>query len=265
MRDVHRAGLGAPNEQKFGFVQTCRVETEIHIAGQVGKDNRSGDMLPAASFAGHVRNAIRNVDEAGTLAVDDGETVVLTSLAVYVPRPMPDNAVSDIRGALAALDVAVTIVGVPALSSPDYRVEISASAIVRSEEDVMATQSVPYPVAIQEWFPGAAAVSVDGRVHAAGHVAVDDGFAGGEVATQLTGALAALDQTLARLGTSLASLTSTHVYAVPGGDALDFDAICRAHREAVGANPPAATLILVDQLPVPGASVMVTATATCPS
>ena len=263
MPDIRRFGLGAPNEAKFGFVQACRIEDEIHVAGQVGKDNRSGQMLLAHSFAEHVRNALANVDEACALALEPGEAAAVIAMTVHVPPRVPESAVRDIGAAIAGrTPAAATVVGVPALSSEEYQIEISALAHASAKEDSMAAETVPYPESISQWFPGEAGIQVGGRIHAAGHVAVDaDGtFVGGNEAAQLTMALAALDRTLTQLGSSLEAVTSTHIYVV-GGEKLDFDALCAAHRNGVGASRPAATLILVDSLPVPSASVMVTATA----
>lgn len=263
MPDIRRFGLGAPNEAKFGFVQACRIDDEIHVAGQVGKDNRSGEMLPAQSFAEHVRNALANVDEACALAMEPGEAAAVIAMTVHIPPPVPEGAVGDVGIALAGrTPVAATVVGVPALSSAEYQIEISAQAHASNWEESMTAETVPYPESISQWFPGEAGVRVGGRVYAAGHVAVDaDGkFADGDEAAQLTGALPALDRTLSGLGSSLEAVTSTHIYVV-GGEALDFDSLCAAHRNGVGASRPAATLIMVDSLPVPGALVMVTATA----
>lgn len=281
MPDLRRFGLGAPNEAKFGFVQACRIEDEIHVAGQVGKDNRSGEMRLAQSFAEHVGNALANVDEACALALEPGEAAWVIAMTVHIPQPVPKGAFGDVGTALAGRTpvatsaahdlrvaltgrdpVAATMVGVPALSAAEYQIEISAQAHATNREDSMTAETVPYPESISQWFPGEAGVRVGGRIHAAGHVAVgaDGTFAGGDEAAQLRGALGALDRTLRRLGSSLEGVTSTHIYVV-GGENLDFDALCAAHRTGVGASRPAATLILVDSLPVPSASVMVTATA----
>jgi enamine deaminase RidA (YjgF/YER057c/UK114 family) len=254
--------LGAPNEAKFGFVQACRFENEIYVAGQVGKDNRSGEMLPARTFADHVRNALDNVDEACALVLEAGETARVVDMTVHVPG-LGRIGTGDVRTAITARQpVAATTVGVPALASGEYRVEISAQAHASTEEVPVAVEAVPYPESISQWFPGDAAVRVDGRIMAAGHVSLDaDGaFAGGSVGSQISGALRALDDTLRALGSSLEAVTSEHIYVI-GDDQLDFEAVCAAHRSGVGANRPAATLILVDSLPVPGALVMVTALA----
>ena len=262
MTDIRRAGLGAPNEAKFGFVQACRFENEIYVAGQVGKDNRSGEMLPARSFADHVRNALDNVDEACALVLEAGETATVVEMTLHVPA-LEHIGTGDVQTAIADCQpVAATAVGVPALSSDDYRVEISAQARASNEEDPVAVEAVQYPESISQWFPGDAAVRVNGRIMAAGHVSLDaDGaFAGGGVGSQLSGALRALNRTLRAFGSSLEAVTSEHIYVV-GDDQLDFEAVCAAHRSGVGASRPAATLILVDSLPVPGALVMVTAMA----
>ncbi len=263
MAEIRRVGLGAPNEAKFGFVQACRFEDEIYVAGQVGKENRTGEMLPAASFGGHVRNALHNVDESCRLVLNTGETAAVVAMAVHVPAPLSGDEVDAVRLATSNLGpAATTVVAIPALASDDYQVEISAIAYANREEDPMTVESVPYPESISRRFPGAAAVRVGGRIQAAGHVAVDPegGLVDDDAVVQLGGALTALDRTLRLLGSSLGAITSTHVYVVSDRQ-LDFDALCEAHRTGVGEHRPAATLILVDSLPVPGASVMVTATA----
>lgn len=283
--EIGRFGSGAPNETRFGFVQSTRRGNEIWVAGQVGKDNRTGRMIAATSLDEHVANALSNVRESASLGLRDGEELLLTSIVVHVAGE-PGVSLSDRIVALRQVGVVPTIaIGVPALSSPDYAVEISATARARAAhpghdhgpgkktEIEMRDGStgpmievVEYDHVLQDRMPGVAGMRVDDVVTTGGHVAPgvavrpQGDHPDIDLVDQLSGAIEALDVTLRKLASGLDRVTSMHLYVRPDGP-LDFDRVCEAHRSAMGHHPVAATLILVDQLPVPGASVMVTATA----
>lgn len=262
---LRRVGLGAPNEERFGFVQVVSLADEgpAFASGQVGKDNTTGAMRPAAVFRDHAVNAAANLEEAFGLV---GRRPGVSSCTVFVPglAELGTGALGAVRGALGDR-TAMTVVGVDALSSPDYRIEASAVA-AGEEEQMTSSELIPWPGGTPVGaVGGVAGVAVGGVVHLAGHLAWNaDGtlLAAGSTARQLAACYAAIDRTLAGAGLPPESLVAEHVFVVasPGGQ-LDFAAICDAHREATAGRRPASTLVPVASLAVPGALACVAAIA----
>ncbi len=92
------------------------------------------------------------------------------------------------------------------------------------------------------------AVRVGDRVLVAGTTAAgpDGEVAGlGDVGAQARAALAGIGAALEGAGASLADVVRTRIYVTDAGHA---DAVGRAHGEAFGAAPPAATLVVVAAL-----------------
>ena len=240
---TRRVVLGAPNEERFGFSQAVARDGWVGVSGQVGKDNRTGEMV-AADLAGQLRQAVANVREAAGAAGD----ARLVSLTAHLPGPLADG-VPLLREALAAVPAcALTVVGVPALSHDTYRAELSALATMDDTTRIDAGDDAALP-----WAP--AAVAAGGVVHVSachGHDP-DPGAA-------LAEALAAVAAVLARAGCDMADVLSEHVHVVRPVSGDGFAAICDAHRAAYAAGAPASTLVLVDEL-VGGATASVSVIA----
>jgi enamine deaminase RidA (YjgF/YER057c/UK114 family) len=252
---VRRAGLGAPNEAKFGFVQATAMRRVVHVAGQVGKDNVTGEMIASTTFVDHVERAMANIAQAGTAAVERDASLV--AAAAHVPGVLSDDRMAALAGAFGS-SVAASVVGVAGLATPDYLVEISATSFAGQEAGMLVIPHVPRrPGAI-----GAAAVVSGDLVHVGGHLAWgDEGeIEGATDAEQLSLAMVNVAATLSQAGSSMGRLLSTHLYVRRGDGPADFEAICQANRSAVGIAPPAATLVFVEQLPA-GARVMISGVA----
>jgi enamine deaminase RidA (YjgF/YER057c/UK114 family) len=84
------------------------------------------------------------------------------------------------------------------------------------------------------WVSGTAAVDPDGQV-----VAPGDLHAQTERCIQIVG------EALSNLGAGLADVRRTRVFVT---DIARWEEVARAHREAFGANPPAATMVEVSRL-----------------
>jgi enamine deaminase RidA (YjgF/YER057c/UK114 family) len=252
---VRRTALGAPNEAKFGFVQAAALARVVHVAGQVGKNNRTGDMIASTAFGDHVDRAMCNIAEAGRATVDANPSLV--AAAAHVPGPLSADRLAVLADALGP-DVAVAVIGVAALATPEYLVEISATAHAGEEAAMLVIPHLPR----RSGTIGAAAVVSGDLVHVGGHLAwgADGVIEGATDAEQLGLAMMNVAATLSQAGSSMGRLLSTHLYVRRGEVPPDFDAICEANRSAVGIAPPAATLVFVEQLPA-DARVMVTGVA----
>lgn len=272
---IQRFGMGGPNESKFGMSQAVRCGSVVEVAGQVGRDNRSGLMLPAETFGDHVQNAVSNVLESIDLALGPNERAVVIEATVFVPSPPPADVWSRIGANLTGLGAtcAVTAVGIPALSFSSYEIEISATAFVverptstQEQDAVNAPRTVPQPPAIARVVPGSAAVVASDVIRIGAHFATDEegSLIAGSAAQQLGTTLRSIDRTLGQLGTNLSALTSTHMFLVAETD-IDFEALCEEHRTLIADDRIAGTLIIVDRLPLEGAAIMMSATASLAS
>ena len=248
MSEVLRVASGAPNEARFGFCQATRVGGVIHVAGQVGKDNTTGDMVGAAGFTPRLRRALRNV----LTAVGDagGRAEDLVELRAHLDRHLAERwaqVLAEVRSVLAPGAPAVTAVQLAGLSDPDYQVEISATAITGEHQSSAraADGAGGHVVRRGPW------------IHVPGQPA-GRGSTGGRA---LAEAIERLRGSLGAVGARLEDVVSTHLYVAGPLGPTDFDALCEAHRSAFGHARPAATLVLVDALPWPGVNAQVTAVA----
>jgi enamine deaminase RidA (YjgF/YER057c/UK114 family) len=84
------------------------------------------------------------------------------------------------------------------------------------------------------WISGTAAVGPDGKV-----------VAPGELHAQTMRCIEIVAEALSGLGAGLADVRRTRVFVT---DITRWEEVARAHREAFGANPPAATMVEVTRL-----------------
>lgn len=110
------------------YAPAVRIGDEVHVSGQVGRDR---DLVAVTgSLEEHIVAAFENVREvveaAGGMLADVYE---LTTYHVDLPEQMPVfAAVKQRYFSDPATLPAWTAVGVPALNSPDFLVEIAARA-----------------------------------------------------------------------------------------------------------------------------------------
>ena len=252
---VTRVRAGAPNEERFGFAQAVRSGPVTWVAGQVGKNNVTGEMVGSPTFGARLGRALDNVCDslrgAGASAHD------AVALQIHVARGVPvDPAV--VAGACAVRfgtdRPAITLVTLAGLSHAEYLVEVSATAVTK--EPGMSRTAVPGAGPVERRLGVPAAVRVGPYVHVGGQHGHGDG-----VGSALADAIGRFGAALTDAGASLAHVVSHHLYVVGPVDADGFAALCDVHRGAFGAAPPAATLVLVDALPDPGARVLLAGTA----
>jgi enamine deaminase RidA (YjgF/YER057c/UK114 family) len=242
-----RVVAGAPNEARYGFSQAVARGGAVAVAGQVGKDNRTGEMVDARDLDVQLGRAVANVRDAAGRAQADA----VLALTAHVTGPLAE-ALPSLERALAGGPVpALTAIRVAALAHPTYLAELSATAGTRpgrTMQRLEATAATAVP-----WAPAATISGDDVHVSAChGH--------GDDPGAALAAALASLEEVLGRAGCGLADVLGEHVYVVGPVDADGFAAICDAHAAAYAGGAPASTLVLVDEL-VGGARVAVTATA----
>ena len=100
------------------------------------------------------------------------------------------------------------------------------------------------------WVSGTAAVGPDGKV-----------VAPGDLHAQTVRCIEIVAAALAELGAGLADVRRTRVFVT---DIARWEDVARAHREAFGANPPAATMVQVSRLIDPDMLVEIEVDATVP-
>jgi enamine deaminase RidA (YjgF/YER057c/UK114 family) len=248
-----RVRLGAPNEERFGFSQAVTCGTTARVSGQVGKDNRTGEMVHPTDRRLQVERAVANVREAAGLAGAGPDGVA--QLTAFVVGPVADSE-PLLREALGDRPPATTVVRIPALSHDEYLAELSAVATTEPP-DVMERLDPPAAGAL-DWAPAAVVASGDVHLSAVhGH--------GPDPAAALGEALGAASEVLRRAGCDgLGDVLAEHVFVVRAAAAGGFTALADAHRDAYAGAAPASTLVLVDELPG-GATVAVSLTARRPS
>jgi enamine deaminase RidA (YjgF/YER057c/UK114 family) len=255
---VARVRAGAPNEERFGFVQAVRAGPVTWVAGQVGKDNVTGAMVGDSALASRLERSLANVMDAlegsGATAGD------LVDLQLHVAGA-PELELATVervhREVLGGAAPAASVVRVGDLSHAEYLVEVSAVAITPDPEDPEMQRTPVGPAQpADERLGASAAVRVGPHVHVGGRL----GF-GPDVGEALRGAVERLDEALGAAGATLADVVSHHLYVVSPVDADGFAVLCEVHRAAFGAAPPAATLVLVGELADPDARVLLSAIA----
>lgn len=117
---AHMAGLS--------YAPAVRVGNDIHVSGQVGRDR---DLRPVTtSLEAHIVAAFDNLVEVLAAAgAGLSDVYELTTYHVALAKQMP--AFVEIKGRYfsdPSTQPAWTAVGVSALNSPDFRVEIAARA-----------------------------------------------------------------------------------------------------------------------------------------
>jgi enamine deaminase RidA (YjgF/YER057c/UK114 family) len=251
---------GAPNEEIFGFCQGVRYGDLVWIAGQVGKDNSTGEMDGPAEFANRLRRAVANIREIAAELLGDQARLFYTQAHVAMPlAEVWDDLAAGHRDLLGDAP-ASAVVTVKALAQPDYLVEVSAMAGVKEVDRIEDTGPIGGPLGSSR------AVRVGDLVFLGGHTSAGaDGVpVGATAAEQLDGAARSLGATLAEMGGSLADCVAVNVWVAvdPGGDEVgDISAANRAH---FGDKKPSSTLVFVPELPL-GALVQLSATAVLPA
>lgn len=255
---------GAPNEELFGFAQAVRAGALVHVAGQVGKDNATGAMISAPGLAPRLARALANVREAAEGLGGPGTRLVALDVWLAVDPLAAHETVAQALRAAAGRDApATTLVPVEALASPDYLVEVSATAVAGEEAEVQLVQDGSE---LEGLLGASQAVRVGDHVYVGGQLALDASGAlvPGTVAEQLARALARFLDVLARAGAREEDVVATTIAVAEPQDRAGFEAICAAHRAVFGASKPSATLVFVPALPVAGATVQVSGIAVVP-
>lgn len=253
-----QAFRGLAVEQAFGYSQARRGGDLVWVAGQVGRDEHG--VTPAApTFAESLALTLANVEWA--LGELGRQPVDILALQIFVAVPLA-GALPELRRALAAwlgpARPALQLVEVTALNRPTFLVEISAVA-ADEQGGVMFEQAIVAGGEQEAALGASRAVRVGEQVFLGGHVAAD---LGGGAAEQLAGALAALAESLAACGATLADVVAEHIFLTEQPADAALAGLLAAHRAAfTGPLLPTSTMVYVPALPVAGATVMVTAQA----
>jgi enamine deaminase RidA (YjgF/YER057c/UK114 family) len=122
---------GVPEPQGFTHVSIARGERVIHVAGQVGQDEK-GDIVPGG-LAAQTERALLNL--GGALEAAGARESDLVKVTIYVVGWEPsmfEQLAAGLGAAQAARpgpQVPVTLIGVQSLFQPDMLVEIEGVAV----------------------------------------------------------------------------------------------------------------------------------------
>jgi enamine deaminase RidA (YjgF/YER057c/UK114 family) len=251
---------GAPNEEIFGFCQGMRHSDLVWVAGQVGKDNSTGEMDGPTEFANRLRRTVANIREAATELLGEEAELLYTQAHVAMPLGEVWDDLAAGHRALLGEAPASAVLTVDSLAQPDYLVEVSAMAAVGEVERIEDTGPTGAPLGASR------AVRAGDLVFLGGHTAAgEDGVpVGATAAEQLDGAARSLGGTLAEMGGSLADCVAVNVWVVGEPGSPEVGDISAANRAHFGAEKPTSTLVFVPELPL-GALVQLSATAVLPA
>ena len=127
MRRRHRSG--SPYEQRYGFSRAVRVGDRIVVAGTapIGADD--------ADAFGQAERCLRIIVEAIEALGGTAADVVRTRMFVTDPVGDCDEVGRAHAAAFGEAAPAATMVGVPQLIDPRWKVEIEAEAVVSGDPD----------------------------------------------------------------------------------------------------------------------------------
>jgi enamine deaminase RidA (YjgF/YER057c/UK114 family) len=122
---------GVPEPQGFTHVSVARGDRVIHIAGQVGQDEK-GDVVEGG-LAAQAERALLNLGRALEAAgASENDLVKITIYVVGWEPSMLEELVSGLGAAQAQRpgpEVPVTLIGAHSLFQPDMLIEIEGVAI----------------------------------------------------------------------------------------------------------------------------------------
>ena len=255
---------GAPNEELFGFSQAIELDGLIHVAGQVGKDNETGEMVGEPTLEGRLTQTLANVVAAIEGLGSSAEELVYLQTHVTMDLGANWATIAHVqRGVAGEARAASTVIEVAALASPDYLVEVSAIARAKGAEEHMQRTRVRSGSVLELALGCSQAVRVGNQVFVSGQMSLDanGNVVGDSVGAQLDGAIASFERVVEEAGVRLADVVATHIFVTEHQDAEGFAAICDVHRAVFGASKPTSTLVFVPSLPIAGAKVQITGVA----
>lgn len=121
---------GLSNAPSYSHVVASRGQRTIHISGQVALD-AEGNLVGAGDVAAQTEQVMKNL-EVGLAAADatfDDVVKITTFIVDY--EPSQRDAVAAVRGRFLNSEnpPASTLVGISALASPEFLIEIEATAV----------------------------------------------------------------------------------------------------------------------------------------
>lgn len=134
MTRITRFKTGSRYEERNSYSRAVVVGPWVLMANTAGRDQRTGVLAHAPEE--QARTAVANVEHGLTGAGSSLAEVV--RLIARIPNPANVRPVMDVVGAaFRGIDPAMTIVCTP-LASPDYAVELEATAFHGAESDERA-------------------------------------------------------------------------------------------------------------------------------
>jgi enamine deaminase RidA (YjgF/YER057c/UK114 family) len=205
---------GRPTEETYGYSRAVRVDDRIYVAGTTALDDQG-----AVAHPGDMQGQTKVVMETIASAVEaaGGSLADIVYSKTFITEM--DQAQAARRGRLEVLGEirpTSTLLGIPALLTPEMLVEIEAEAIVGAA----ATRQEFYSAGEAEKARGyARAVAVGDVVHVSGCTSMgDDGTVGapGDWAGQFDLCHEAIQAALADAGTSMDDVVTRRIFTVDG-------------------------------------------------
>lgn len=255
--------FGIPLEEAASFVQGIAADPFVYVGGQV---QRRDDEVstPGLSAQEKFVGTVAQIDRV--LADLDCSREQLVQAQVYVDADLLDSIdvlSTEHRRAFGDIGIASCIVGLKLLN-PDYKIEISATAVKRDGKANMPTVA-PAASPYDEKVGQAPAVRVGDHVYVSGQMALDASgeiLCKGDVAGQLAVAVQNFGNALSAVGASFDDVVSFTTFLTVVPDAAAMGEIAKSHRDAfAGQNRPSGAMLSVSALPISGALVMMTGTA----
>ncbi len=120
---------GTPWESKVGYSRALRVGSWIEVSGTVAADEQ-GQAVAIGDPGAQTRYILAKIERALQAAGSSLTDVIRTR--IYVTDMADWEAVATAHGQVfGSIRPASTLVGIQSLVSPDYRVEIEATALIQ--------------------------------------------------------------------------------------------------------------------------------------
>jgi enamine deaminase RidA (YjgF/YER057c/UK114 family) len=124
---------GTPWETRVGYSRALRVGSWIEVSGTVAADEQ-GQAVAIGDAGAQARYILDKIERALQSAGSSLADVIRTR--IYVTDMADWEAVAAAHGQVfGSIRPASTLVGIQSLVSPDYRVEIEATALIQDPSD----------------------------------------------------------------------------------------------------------------------------------
>ncbi len=213
---AHRVSSGRPTEELYGYSRAVRVDDRIFVAGTTALDAQ-GQVAHPGDMQGQTRATLETIE--GAIEEAGGTLADMVYTKFYVTEMARAEAMRQARiEVLGEVRPTATLLGIPALLTPEMVVEIEAEVIVGAA----GTRQDFYSETARERGRGyARAVAVGDVIHVSGCTSMDaEGKvqAVGDWAAQLDLCHEAIQAALADAGAVLDDVVTRRIWTVAGAE-----------------------------------------------